>query len=181
MSPTETLKKEHRLIERILEVLGSLARQSMQNHTIDRAGAADILTFLKEFADRCHHGKEEKHLFPMLAAHGYGPEMGPVAVMLGEHEQGRAYIRAMAAALEAADDPGSVPAFARAAEGYVMLLSSHIQKEDGILFQIADQVLAPEEQEQVAIGFEKVELEEMGPGAHEKFHALADQILASVS
>jgi hemerythrin-like domain-containing protein len=177
MLPTETLMKEHRLIERILEVLESVAHQTLQNRRIDPTRAGDILTFLKEFADRCHHGKEEKYLFPMLATHGYGPEMGPVAVMLNEHEQGRAFIRAMAAAVDT-DDAASPAAFARAADGYVMLLSGHIQKEDGILFKIADQVLSPEDQQAVTEGFERVEREEMGPGAHERLHALADRILA---
>ena len=181
MTPTQSLMTEHRLIERILAVLEALGHQSLHDHTIDRGRALDVLLFLKEFADRCHHGKEEKHLFPMLAEHGFGPEMGPVAVMLGEHELGRVFLREMTAAVEAADRPDSSDRFARAAAGYVSLLTAHIQKEDQILFPMADRVFSPEDQATVAGGFERVELEEMGPGAHEKFHALAERLLARVT
>ena len=179
MKPTEELMKEHRLIEKILGVLGSLAFQADQGTGPDPDRARDTLTFFREFADRCHHGKEEKHLFPKLGERGYGPEMGPVAVMLGEHVQGRAYLRAVGEALENLDAEGARTRFATAARGYVELLSAHIYKEDNILFHLADSVFTDEDQRVVAAGFEEVERMDMGEGAHERFHALADKLLAT--
>jgi hemerythrin-like domain-containing protein len=164
MNPTETLMKEHRLIEKVLGVLATLATNAGVG-TLDRARAGEVLTFLREFADRCHHGKEEQHLFPQLAIHGYGPETGPVAVMLAEHEQGRACIRLMTAALAEGSDGLASKQFAHAGREYVALLLSHIQKEDQVLFRLADSVFSPEDQ--------------MGPGAHEKLHAIADGIIAA--
>ena len=171
MRPTETLMNEHRLIEKILVSLESLAVDAEEG-TPDAKQAGDILDFLRGFADRCHHGKEEKHLFPRLGLHGYGPETGPVAVMLNEHEAGRAYIREMAAAREAGDARG----FAAAAHGYVVLLHGHIAKEDQILFRIADSVFTEEDQREVADGFERVEAEEMGAGTHETYLKIAEDL-----
>jgi len=173
MNPTQTLMNEHRLIEKVLGVLDAVATGA-DGGALPQATAADILTFLRELADRCHHGKEEKHLFPRLTAYGYTTQTGPVAVMLHEHEIGRGFIREMAGALEA----NAADRFAAAAHGYVTLLQGHIQKEDQILFRIADQVFSETDQREVAEGFERVELEDMGPGAHEKLHALAERILS---
>ena len=176
MHPTETLMTEHRLIEKVLGSLESLAGSAAAG-TFDPNRAADILEFLRGFADRCHHGKEEKHLFPRLAEHGYSPHAGPVAVMLSEHEAGRAYIRQMVEAREA----GDAGEFAEAARGYVTLLQGHIAKEDQILFRIADSVFTEEDQREVAEGFERVERDEMGAGTHEAFHALAEKILSAAA
>ena len=178
--PTEQLMKEHRLIEKILEVLAALANDAEQGTGPDPARARDTLTFFREFADRCHHGKEERHLFPRLAEHGYGPQMGPVAVMLSEHDQGRAYLRAVGEALENLDAPGTRARFAQAARGYVELLKGHIYKEDNILFRLADSCFTDEDQRTVAEGFDAVETEEMGAGAHERFHAMAEELIKTL-
>jgi hemerythrin-like domain-containing protein len=177
MRPTEQLMKEHRLIEKLLEVLASLAAKAEQGTGPDPARARDTLTFFREFADRCHHGKEEKHLFPRLAERGYGPEMGPVAVMLSEHVEGRAYLRAVGEALANLDAEGARERFAQAARGYVELLKGHIYKEDNILFRLADSVFTEDDQRIVEEGFAEVESVEMGEGAHERFHALAEELL----
>jgi hemerythrin-like domain-containing protein len=177
MRPTDQLMKEHRLIEKILTVLGSLAAGAEQGTGPDLARARDTLTFFREFADRCHHGKEERHLFPRLGVHGYGPGMGPVAVMLSEHEQGRAHLRAMGEALADLGAEGARAQFAKAARGYIELLTGHIYKEDNILFRLADSVFTEDDQRIVAEGFDEVERAEMGEGAHERFHALADELI----
>lgn len=177
MRPTEQLSHEHRLIEKILGVLSSMADEADKGTGPDVARARDVLTFFKEFADRCHHGKEERHLFPRLAAHGFGPEMGPVAVMLQEHDEGRGFLRAVGEALSDWDGTGSHGRFARAARGYIHLLTAHIEKEDMVLFRLADSVFTPEDQALVAAGFDRVEKDEMGEGAHERFHALAEDLI----
>src|ERR1035437_3986013 len=52
----------------------------------------------------------------------------------------------------------------------------HIAKEDEMLFPMADELFSPARQERVLEGFERVEREETGEGAHEKFHALAAKL-----
>jgi hemerythrin-like domain-containing protein len=136
----------------------------------------DAADFIKGFADGCHHKKEEGVLFEAMAAAGLPKQAGPIAVMLTEHEQGRAYTRGMreAAGRLAAGDASAREAVVRNALGYAALLRQHIQKENGILFPMADQVIPVAKQAQVADDFERVEHEETGEGVHEKYLALAE-------
>jgi len=177
MNPTAQLSKEHRLIESVLKVFEDLATQAVEGENFDVERARDSLEFFRGFADRCHHGKEEGHLFPRLAAYGFSAESGPVAVMLEEHRLGRGFLREVAEALAEPEDERARDRFARAARSYVALLTAHIQKEDMILFPMADRTLSSDDMQVVAAGFEQVEREQTGEGAHERFHALADKLL----
>lgn len=47
-----------------------------------------FIGFLKEFADRCHHGREEGILFPALVNAGIPEQSGPIGVMLAEYVEG---------------------------------------------------------------------------------------------
>ena len=62
-----------------------------------------------------------------------------------------------------------------AAAQYTGLLRDHIAKENEVLFPMADEVLAPEEQEELATAFEGVE-EELGQGVHERMHAVMERV-----
>jgi hemerythrin-like domain-containing protein len=100
--------------------------------------------------------------------------------MLQEHEQGRAYIRAIRehGARLGGGEAGAARSLVAAARGYVALLRDHIVKEDEVLFPMAGQVLSPARMAQVATDFERVEREETGEGAHQRFHAQADRLIA---
>ena len=66
---------------------------------------------------------------------------------------------------------------AGAARGYAGLLRGHIEKENNVLFMMAERVLSPREQEQLAEDFEKLEVKKMGVGTHERLHAMMDKML----
>ncbi|HJX04925.1 MAG TPA: hemerythrin, partial [Thermoplasmata archaeon] len=57
----------------------------------------------------------------------------------------------------------------------VGLLSAHIQKEDGILYPMADRILTEDDQRFLERGFEDVEEKIMGPGVHEKYHKMIEE------
>ncbi len=95
MQAIENLMTEHRLIERVLMALETAARRLMAGQPLRAGFFLDATEFLQGFADGCHHWKEETVLFPALIAHGMPSRGGPVAVMLSEHEQGRAFVRAL--------------------------------------------------------------------------------------
>lgn len=180
MRPTEILKSEHRVIEQVLDCLDALARRATTEGRVDAEAAADALRFFREFADKCHHGKEEAKLFPAVEARGLPREGGPTSVMRHEHEMGRSLVRAMDAAVAkaAGGDRAAVSEFGRAARDYAQLLRDHIAKEDHCLFAMADQLLTAEDQRALEAEFERVEREEMGEDAHRELHALAGQLAA---
>lgn len=176
MTATKVLRDEHEGILVMLDVLGVLVRQA-RGHKLDRGDAAKAVDFFRSFADRCHHGKEEKHLFPALTRAGMRVEQGPIGVMLAEHERGRALVKEMAAAL---GDPGPAGerAFAAAAAGYKDLLTVHIGKENQVLFPQAERILAERDKELLNEAYEEVERVEMGEGTHERYHAMIEEMAA---
>lgn len=178
---TETLMSEHRGIERMLSLLEARIPALEAGDPSPVPDVARGVDFLKNFADGCHHYKEEKLLFPALAAKGLPTQGGPIAVMLHEHDEGRAFIRAMLGALPDAGsgDRAALTALASAARGYCVLLRAHIQKEDSVLFQIANQKLSEAEQDKLATEFERVESEVMGEGTHERYHKMLDDLEAA--
>jgi hemerythrin-like domain-containing protein len=142
----------------------------------------ELLEFFRLFADRCHHGKEEDLLFPLLQRKGLPAAGGPVAVMLYEHEQGRALIREMTEAADVfrSDTVKAGGLWAEAARQYAALLREHIAKENNILFVMAENLLSPAEQAELAAAFEKVEEEKMGAGTHERLNALMNKLAGEV-
>jgi hemerythrin-like domain-containing protein len=178
MNATDILKEEHRVIEQVLECLAVLAEQSRQTGRLDGASARLAIDFFRHFADGCHHHKEEQGLFPALERKGFPRQGGPTGVMLGEHEQGRQNLQAMAAVRDAAaaGDPEAVERFATEARRYVELLRQHIQKEDHCLFPMSERVFSAQEQQELLESFHAVEHDDVGPGMHEKYLAIADEL-----
>ncbi len=178
MRPTEILMQEHRVIEQVMNCLEIIAEQGEAKGKLDIESANQAIDFFHNFADRCHHGKEEECLFPMLEQKGFSPDEGPTGVMRQEHEAGRRYTNGMseAIAVVTAGDSQAIGAFASNARAYVQLLRDHIQKEDHCLFSMADQALNEQEQQQVLDSFANVEKNDMGPGTHQKYLDIAAEL-----
>lgn len=138
-TPTGMLREEHRLILDVLDVLERIVEKG-QSGEWDVDSMEECVAFFRLFADACHHGKEEDLLFPELETRGMPKDSGPIAVMLFEHRQGRALVGQMAAALEGAREGATEPLarFENAARAYIQLLRGHINKEDNVLFNMAD-------------------------------------------
>jgi hemerythrin-like domain-containing protein len=172
MRATDILMDEHRVIEQVLCCLENLVNRYEAGGTFDSTSARQALDFFRQFADRCHHGKEERHLFPLLEARGFARQGGPTGVMLHEHEEGRRLLAAMAKAVEH-DGPSEFVPHARA---YVRLLREHIRKEDQCLFPMAAGILSGSDAELLAQRFEHAENAEMGAGTHEQYLQLANDL-----
>jgi len=173
--PTEILSDEHRVIERVLDALQRLTAVPV-NPSLEQWRKA--LEFFRHFADQCHHFKEEKVLFPALEEHGIPREGGPIGMMLAEHEEGRGHVRSMIDAVEqvAQGNGAASTTLLDHARAYLTLLREHIQKEDDILFRMADEVIPEDEQRRILKDFENHEAEEMGAGAHEKYLGIAREL-----
>lgn len=174
MKATEQLKAEHEGIKLMLKILDKICDKLKSAQELNQEHFARILEFLKVFADKCHHGKEEELLFPAMEETGVSKEGGPIAVMLSEHNQGRGHIKGMSEAFERFKK-GDCKASSRIIENggdYIALLTQHIDKENNILFPMADKRLSETEQDKLAEEFEKLEIERIGAGKHEEFHAL---------
>ncbi len=174
----EILMDEHRVIERVLGSLETFADR-LEDEPEPRAALRDYGRFFREFADRCHHAKEEDRLFVEMVRHGFPREHGPIAVMLAEHVEGRAHVGALARAGEGAGPltAAECDSVRFHAHAYAPLLRAHIQKEDRILYPMASEAVPPDVMERLAEEFEGHERHEMGEGAHQELLAIADRLV----
>jgi len=178
MQPTDILMNEHRVIEQVLNCLERILEQCTTEKKLDTKSAKQAIEFFRSYADRCHHGKEEAHLFPVMQANGFSGGCSPVVVMLREHELGRLYIQGMDAVIEpaAAGDPESLKWFIQHGQSYLNLLKEHIRKEDICLFPAANHRLAEKDQQQLLAAFEKDEAEELKQGTYEACLKIANEL-----
>ena len=116
--PTLDLYEEHGGIVLMLKIMEKVADKLLNKEEVNKDHLNKILEFLRNFADKCHHGKEEDILFPQLLK-----EPANVALineLLGEHKTGRDYIRGIAESIESYK-PGNPDSYHIAfnAKGYI--------------------------------------------------------------
>lgn len=167
---TQDLRKEHEAILYVLQILDKMMQADGNKAETLLQYYGEVVYFLKIFADKCHHGKEENYLFKELVEKGVLNEGGPVGVMLAEHAQSRNYIAHMSRSLESKDRNG----FNHAAVQYRDLLRQHIEKENNVLFMMADNLIDEQAQSDLFEQFERHEETVIGHGVHEKLHAMID-------
>ena len=152
MTPTDLLRDEHRVILNALDALERGADRTAAGGSVADAWWTGAVAWLRMFADRNHHAKEERALFPAMVKAGVPSEGGPIAVMLEEHVEGRRLVTAM--------DANSGAARLGACRAYVALLRAHIEKENDIVFPLADAVLDEQAVLGLAREFDAVEAEQ---------------------
>lgn len=173
--PYATLAREHRLIERALVALGRACDEAVRTRALDPAPTRELLVFFREFADRTHHLKEERILFPAIDAAAYFPGCG----LVSEHELARLRVRGMAAAIDRweAGEQDARMAFIRQARSYINLLRSHIEKEDDCLARVTAATFPDAAaRETLAREFDDLETRELGSGVFERYAAVVERL-----
>jgi hemerythrin-like domain-containing protein len=168
---TADLRREHEVILGALDILERTADRLAADRPVSDPSLGELVQLLQTFADRCHHGKEEDTLFPAMRAKSLG---GMLTVFLEEHEEGRGYLRSLASSSSSAER-------ARAARRYVELLRGHIERENEILFPLADELFTAQEHRALARAYEEVELRVVGPGVHERVLTALARLEAEMS
>lgn len=157
--PTHALRVEHQVILKVLDCFEIALRRAVASQSLAEAEFRPFVEFFREFADRCHHCKEEDRLFPCLERCGLPREHGPIAVMLHEHQLGRAHVRAIAESLPAAaaGDPAALRRALHEGAEFIHLLREHIYKENEVLFQMADQMIGEADRAALAHEYESAD------------------------
>lgn len=146
MNGIQLMIDEHKYIKRMLKVIRA-ACVDVLNNKVDYMLFRDCIDFVRNFADKHHHGKEEEFLFQIMTEElGKDLVEAPLSGMYAEHDLGRLYIRNLETALkkhEDGDDEARLDIIANAI-CYTDLLHRHIDKEDNALFMFAEKQLKPE-------------------------------------
>ncbi len=179
MKATDVLMEEHRAIEQVLNALEHATARLTRGEEVYGRFFSGTLAFFKLFVDECHHFREEQQLFPAMIENGISRETGPIAVMLAEHEQGRLLVGKIRQQLDRlpGGDARAREEFIKLTTAYRLLLQQHIQKEDKILFPLADRVIPAAQQAQLAEEFNQAALNAQGENVHEKFYSLANRLM----
>jgi hemerythrin-like domain-containing protein len=169
----EDLEHEHQAILFAFKILERMNLQISAGTNPDINDVSDFIGFLREFADKCHHGKEEGILFPTMEKAGLPGHEGLLAALLSEHAKGREWIEAMDAALLSGFKASE---FTTAARGYMDLLRAHVEKENNILFPMAERMLTTTQLDALYDAFEEHEAKVIGQGRHEQLHSLLKKL-----
>ena len=86
---TASLRRDHDLIEKVIKAMESTIQLLNDDKQIPESILLPVIDFSKNFTDVCHHSKEEKSLFPALEQAGLPTNMGPIAMMLIDHQRSR--------------------------------------------------------------------------------------------
>jgi hemerythrin-like domain-containing protein len=173
----QILMHEHSLILQVLSALEKRVAALDSGATTDPGFFQEAVEFLRSFADRCHHGKEEDILFTMMVEElDYPRSGGPVAVLTAEHERARGFIRSIAEAAAVLDtDPTAARRIIENGRGYIQLLRTHIHREDTIVFPMVEQFLDDSDQARLAAKFAEFDRPELESGRYKaSLHLLED-------
>jgi len=137
MMPIGPLMIEHRLIERMIRLLDHKTRQAARTRAIDPEFIDDAVDFIKTYADKLHHGKEEDILFrellkkPLAAEH-----RRTMDELLQDHVYSRKTtgLLASAKARYVTGDPLAINDVINRATDLVRLYPAHIAREDKEFF-----------------------------------------------
>jgi len=175
MMPVGPLMIEHRLIERMISLLAQHVKTQSSPAALDLSLIEKGVDFLRSYADRCHHGKEENILFAALGAKPLTlDEKRILDELMEEHTIARSSVRALAAAGEQARQ-GNPAAFQDIVEivGKIAdLYPAHIEKEDKHFFVPIMRYFTKEEQEAMLRQFDAFDRQLI----HEKYRSLVENL-----
>lgn len=146
VNPTESLRKDHALIEKMINALKIMSTLLQKGTTIPKPILDQTIDFSTNFTNQCHHGKEEESLFPTLEKNGMPKEGGPIARMLFEHEITKNLTNSIIKSTEVYLSTGQPGALIEDIEKYVEHVSLHLSKENQRLFVMADMLLADKQE-----------------------------------
>lgn len=157
MLPIAPLMIEHRLIDKMPAVLAQEAMNARSGR-VDPERIDALVGFMRNYADRCHHGKEEDILFRELSTRPMPQELrGTMEALIKDHEISRQNVRSVAAANQRyrAGEAPALRDMAVALEALAGLYPRHIATEDRDFFIPCMELFSPEERRRMLAAFQE--------------------------
>jgi len=146
--PMRKLVEEHQWILRLLALIPALIEQCDLSSKADQQRMRDAVDFIRSFADKYHHAKEEDILFKY-----FDESLDIIQVMFEDHKTARAHVAVIHTAIEAQD----TAVLASHLTAYGELLKDHIKREDEILYPWLDKQLTVQQIGQMFAQFAEVD------------------------
>ena len=179
---TASLKRDHDLIEKVTKAMESTIQLLSDGKQIPESILLPVIDFSKNFTDVCHHTKEEKSLFPALEQAGMPSNMGPIAMMLIDHQRTREIGTQMEESAKEYLSSGNSQKLIGDMQQYVEHVTEHLWKENNRLFMMAEarlQYVSKKVDEELN-DIEKIQLNDLGK-SREHYEKLAENLSKDVS
>lgn len=136
-SPLDSLRKEHKKVLKLLD--------NLEKDLVNPEKAVKEVSLLEKEFDKHSLNKEEKVLFPEIEK--FMPREGPTGVMMMEHKD---LVESINDFKKSRDKETGVH--------IIELLRQHIDKEDNILFMMAEMHLDNNQKKSILEKFKKIDL-----------------------
>lgn len=162
MDAIDLMMDEHKYILRGLKLFRKLSLEILHSNNVDFVSFEKMILFVRNYADKHHHNKEEVVLFKKMETQ-LGDHMvkGPLSGMYIEHDLGRQHMKLLEEALlrvKNGDLDSRVDIIANSI-CYTDLLTRHIEKEDKLIYTFARRSLSQVDLTDVNVSCEKIELQ----------------------
>ena len=153
MEALKILSEEHKNILKVIDTLLKECDSLQSTNKINKDFFKKTINFIREYADKFHHAKEEDILFVELCKEEVKMHCNPTKQMLYEHDLGRDFVKR----LEEGIEENNKDKIMENARGYAHLLQEHISKEDNILYPMANEFLSQEVKDKMLEKFKQIE------------------------
>jgi len=176
MKPIGPLMREHRLIEKMLGLFEGEIKNINEQHRVDAVFIDTVVDFIRTYADRTHHGKEENILFRDMEKKKLSPAHAKIMNdLIEEHKYARGVVRKLVDAkeryLKGENTSGEVIAYLKE---LAQFYPKHIDKEDKHFFYPCLDYLTTEEQDRMLNEFWEFDRNMI----HEKYGKVFEQLSA---
>ena len=179
---TASLRRDHELIEKVIKAMDATVQLLSNGKQIPESILLPVIDFSKNFTDVCHHSKEENALFPALEQAGMPRNMGPIAMMLIDHERSREIGKQMEESSKEYLDSGNATNLINDMKQYTEHITEHLWKENNKLFLMAEARLqyVSEKVDSQLNSIEESKLKETGK-TREHYEKLVENLTENVS
>ncbi len=179
MKSIEIMVEEHENIRRMLKVIRKLCYKLMTEPNYDISDFPKIIDFVRNYADKHHHGKEEDILFATMNREIEKlAKSGAITGMYIEHDNGRLYMTNLEKALEEykkGNDEARLDIIANSIS-YTDLLDRHIEKENTAMYKFAEKMLSESVKSTVDAECQSIEDKATDIGLQEKYIKLLEEL-----
>ena len=178
---TASLRRDHDLIEKVIKAMEATIQLLNDGKQVPESILNQVIDFSKNFTDVCHHSKEENVLFPALEQAGMPKNMGPIAMMLIDHERSREIGKHMEESAKEYIDSGNSTNLINDMTEYTEHITEHLWKENNKLFMMAEARLqyVSEKVDRELTNIEESKLKETGK-TREHYEKLVESLTEDV-
>lgn len=166
---------EHRLIERMLSAIENVLSNIKSKHKVDPVFVDIAVDFIRMYADRTHHGKEEDILFRDLKNKPLSDEdRGIMNELIDEHMFGRRTTQSLVEANSRYrnGDEAALDDIAENLQTLIEFYPKHIEKEDKVFFPSSRTYFTDEEDQAMLAEFREFDQRMI----HEKYASVVDEL-----